>query len=77
MTASAVARLWADRLESGKIDNFNRVPSKLQNDVREILYEDGYDILDDGTVVKKDGQLRTESFSQPTPEPETPAEETT
>lgn len=77
MTASAVARLWADRLESGKIDNFNRVPSKLQNDVREILYEDGYDILDDGTVVKKDGQLRTESFSQPAPEPETPTEETT
>lgn len=54
MTASAVARLWADRLESGKIDNFYRVPSKLQNDVREILYEDGYEILEDGTVVKKD-----------------------
>ena len=54
MTASAVARLWADRLESGKIDNFYRVPSKLQNDVREILYNDGYEILEDGTVVKRD-----------------------
>lgn len=50
----AVARLWADRLESGKIDNFNKVPSKLQDDVRTLLEEDGYEILDDGTVVKKE-----------------------
>lgn len=47
----AVARLWADRLENGKIDNFNKVPSKLQYAVRELLEEDGYEILDDGTVV--------------------------
>lgn len=52
--ASAVARLWADRLESGKIKNFNQVPSKLKNDVAEILHEDGYKILPDGTVVKED-----------------------
>lgn len=47
----AVARLWADRLENGKIDNFNKVPSKLQDAVRELLEEDGYEILEDGTVV--------------------------
>jgi len=52
--ASAVARLWADRLESGKIDNFNKVPSKLRNDVRLLLEEDGYKILPDGRVVKKE-----------------------
>lgn len=51
----AVARLWADRLESGKIDNFNKVPSKLQDQVRELLTEDGYEILEDGTVRKKEG----------------------
>ena len=51
--ASTVARLWADRLESGKIDNFNRVPSKLRNEVRDMLDADGYMILDDGTVVEK------------------------
>lgn len=47
----AVARLWADRLENGKIDNFNKVPAKLQDAVRELLEADGYKILDDGTVV--------------------------
>lgn len=52
-SSMAVARLWADRLESGKIDNFNKVPTKLQDDVRALLEEDGYEILDDGTVVKK------------------------
>lgn len=51
----AVARLWADRLESGKIDNFNKVPAKLQDQVRELLTEDGYEILEDGTVRKKEG----------------------
>lgn len=50
---SAVARLWADRLESGKIDNFNKVPSKLRKDVLTILDEDGYEVLPDGTVQKK------------------------
>lgn len=52
MAASAVARLWADRLESGKIDNFNKVPAKLKNEVSALLYEDGYKILPDGRVVK-------------------------
>lgn len=52
-STSAVARLWADRLESGKIDNFNKVPSKLRSDVRAMIYEDGYEILPDGTVVKR------------------------
>lgn len=52
--ALAVARLWADRLENGKIDNFNRVPVKLQDDVRLLLTEDGYEILSDGRVVKKE-----------------------
>lgn len=50
---SAVARLWADRLESGKIDNFNKVPSKLRKDVLTLLDEDGYEVLPDGTVQKK------------------------
>ena len=62
--ASAVARLWADRLESGKIDNFNKVPSKLKNEVLILLDQDGYEVLDDGTVVKK-----------PEPEPEPNNEE--
>jgi len=53
MAASAVARLWADRLESGKIDNFNKVPSKLRKDVLTLLDEDGYEVLPDGTVQKK------------------------
>ena len=53
MANVAVARLWADRLEAGKIDNFFRVPSKLQPEVRKMLDEDGYMILDDGTVVEK------------------------
>ena len=53
MANTAVARLWADRLEAGKIDNFFRVPSKLQPEVRKLLDEDGYMILDDGTVIEK------------------------
>jgi hypothetical protein len=52
---SAVARLWADRLENKRIDNFNKVPAQLQEDVREILYNDGYVINDDGTVTKAEG----------------------
>ena len=51
--ASAVARLWADRLESCKIDNFNKVPAKLKNEVAILLDQDGYEILEDGTVQKK------------------------
>lgn len=51
--ASIVARLWADRLESGKIDNFNRVPLKLKDEVQELLEADGYQINEDGTVTKK------------------------
>lgn len=52
--ASAVARLWADKLESGAVDNFNKVPAKLQNDVLAYLTEDGYEVLPDGRVVKKE-----------------------
>lgn len=51
----AVARLWADRLEDGRIDNFNEVPAKLQDKVRILLEEDGYEILPDGRVVPVNG----------------------
>lgn len=52
MAASAIAKLWADRLESGKINNFYKVPPKLQSNVLAILTEDGYEVMEDGTVVK-------------------------
>lgn len=46
-----MARIYATSCErDGK--NFNKVPKKLQEQVREIIEEDGYVILDDGTVVK-------------------------
>ena len=54
MGSPKVAKLWANRLESGEIDNFNRVPSKLRDEVAAILDADGYDILEDGTVVKRE-----------------------
>lgn len=50
--ASAISRLWADRLEDGRIDNFNKVPAKLQDSVRELIYADGYVINADGTITK-------------------------
>lgn len=50
----AVAKLWAQKLETGKVDNFNLVPAKLQDQVLAILTEDGYEVLPDGRVVKKE-----------------------
>lgn len=32
--------------------NFNEVPNKIKDKVRAVLEEDGYIILDDGTVIK-------------------------
>lgn len=51
----AVARLWADRLEDGKKSNFNEVPPRLQDKVRTLLEQDGYEILPDGRVVPVNG----------------------
>ena len=53
MARSAVANLWAKRLEDGREANFNNVPAKLKDEVRVILDEDGYTVNPDGTVVKK------------------------
>lgn len=50
-----MAKLWAKRLENPNenYNNFNQVPKKLQAQVLEILTADGYEVLDDGTVVKR------------------------
>ena len=74
MANTAVARLWADRLEAGKIDNFFRVPSKLQPEVRKLLDEDGYMILDDGTVIEKpiNDEDTNEVVEEPSEEPSEP-----
>ena len=52
-----VARLWADRLEQDppnpKYNNFNQVPAGLRDQVLELLDEDGYMVLPDGSVRKK------------------------
>ena len=75
MANTAVARLWADRLEAGKIDNFFRVPSKLQPEVRKLLDEDGYMILDDGTVIEKpinDEDINEEVVEEPSEESSEP-----
>lgn len=51
------AKLWAKRLEepNEEFNNFNRVPPRLQNQVRAILEADGYEILPDGRVVPVNG----------------------
>ena len=51
-----MAKLWAKRLEhpDDKYNNFNQVPVKLREQVRAIIIADGYEILDDGTVVKRE-----------------------
>ena len=51
----AVARLWADRLEDGKKLNFAEVPPRLQDKVRTLLEQDGYEILPSGRVVPVNG----------------------
>ena len=50
-----MAKLWAKRLENPNenYNNFNQVPKTLQAQVMEILTADGYEVLDDGTVVKR------------------------
>ena len=50
-----MAKLWAKRLENPNenYNNFNQVPKKLQDQVLAILEADGYEVLDDGTVVKR------------------------
>lgn len=50
-----MAKLWAKRLENPNenFNNFNQVPKKLQSQVLKILNADGYEILEDGTVVKR------------------------
>ena len=50
-----MAKLWAKRLENPNesFNNFNQVPKKLQTKVLEILDADGYEVLEDGTVVKR------------------------
>ena len=50
-----MAKLWAKRLENPNenYNNFNQVPKKLQAQVLEILTADGYEVLEDGTVVKR------------------------
>ena len=46
-----MARIYATACEKdGK--NFNTVPAKLQSQVRALIEADGYEILQDGTVVK-------------------------
>lgn len=46
-----MARIYATSCErDGK--NFNKVPKKLQAEVRAIIEADGYMILEDGTVVE-------------------------
>lgn len=46
-----MARVYADLCKKGK-KNFFKVPVSLQDEVREILEEDGYVINADGTVTK-------------------------
>lgn len=50
-----MAKLWAKRLENPNenFNNFNQVPKKLQAQVFAILDADGYEVLEDGTVVKR------------------------
>ena len=50
-----MANLWKKRLENpdDKYNNFNQVPDPFKPQVRAMLEADGYEILDDGTVVKR------------------------
>ena len=53
----SMANLWKKRLEhpTDKYNNFNQVPPRLQDEVRELLEADGYEILPDGRVVPVNG----------------------
>ena len=47
-----MARIYANACErQGK--NFNTVPARIADEVREIIESDGYIINEDGTVVKR------------------------
>lgn len=46
-----MAKVYSRLCEKGE-KNFYDVPKKLQNDVKAIIEEDGYTILEDGSVVK-------------------------
>lgn len=51
MAYSAIAKLYADKCENRGL-NFNSVPKSKQKEVKAIIEEDGYIILEDGSVVK-------------------------
>lgn len=42
-------------IKDGK--NFNTIPKKIQPQVRELIEDDGYEILEDGTVVIKNKSI--------------------
>ena len=46
-----MAKVYASSCEKG-LKLFTQVPAKLQAEVRAIVEADGYEILDDGRVVK-------------------------
>lgn len=51
-----MARIYANSCEKG-LKNFNAVPAKLQDQVRELIEADGYVINADGTVTKADESI--------------------
>lgn len=48
-----MARIYANSCEKG-LKNFNDVPKKLKDQVRELIEDDGYIINEDGTVTKEE-----------------------
>ena len=51
-----ISRIYASACEKdGK--NFFTVPAKKQDEVRQIIEADGYEILEDGTVVIKNKSI--------------------
>jgi len=61
--ASAIARVYANLCEkNGK--NFNTVPKSKKEEVRELITEDGYVILEDGTVVKAVSEEAVEEVAE-------------
>lgn len=51
MKVTAIGKLYADKCENRGL-NFYSVPKSKQDEVRYIIENDGYEILDDGTVVE-------------------------
>lgn len=49
-TSSKIARLWADRIESGE-RKLSECPAKLLAEVTAIILADGYIIDEDGNVI--------------------------